>query len=186
MGRLRLSTLLVVINVGLLLLAVGGVAVVAVGLLRRLADEQALARVRQAGITAQQAVERASDQALTAARLLGERPTLLRLLQTNDTAGLASFLGQFQRTSGLDGSAVLLDGRVVAQSGAALPWTAIAAGLDEEHFLYSQGQNGPLAIGATAAMPSLAGGRVMVALLLDEAFTRRLGDEVGLPVTIVD
>ncbi len=35
-------------------------------------------------------------------------------------------------------------------------------------------------------MPELPGGRVLVALLLDEAFARRLSDEVGLPVMIVD
>ncbi len=187
MGRLRLSTLLVVINVGLLLLAVAGVAVVAVRLLQRLADEQALARVTQAGITAQQAVGRDGESALTSARLLGERPTLLRLLRSNDVAELEPFLAQFGRTSQLDGCAVLVGGRVVAQSGAALPWEKLAAsGQGEERFLYQQGDGRPLVMGAWSNIPSLPDGRVLVALLLDDSFARRLGDEVGLPVTVVD
>ena len=47
MRRLRLSTLLVGVNVTLLLLAVASVATVAVRLLQRLADDQALARVNK-------------------------------------------------------------------------------------------------------------------------------------------
>src|SRR5436190_17942815 len=110
MGRLRLSTLLVVINVGLLLLAVGGVAVVAARLLQRLADEQALARVTQAGATAQRAVGAAGESALTSARLLAERPTLLGLLRSNEIADLEPFLTKFGGTSQLDGCAVLVGG----------------------------------------------------------------------------
>jgi signal transduction histidine kinase len=185
MDRLRLSTLLVVINVGLLLLAVAGVAVVAVRLLERLADEQARARVTQASATAQQAVAYAGDSALASAQLLAERPTLLRLLRANDAASLAPFLAQFGRTSRLDGCAVLANDRVVVHSGVDLPWAQLAAAPGQERFLYRQ-DGRPWALGAWANVPGLPGGRVLVALLLDEAFAQRLGDEVGLPVTIVD
>jgi signal transduction histidine kinase len=187
MARLRLSTLLVVINVGLLLLAVAGVAVVAVSLLGRLADEQALARVTQAGITAQQAVNRAGDSALISARLLSERPTLSRLLRIRDTTNLAPFLEQFGRTSKLDSCAVLLDGEVVAGSGAALPWEQIIASAHpHDRFLYSQGANQPPVLGSWADVPDQPNGRVVVAILLDEDFARSLGNETGLPITIVD
>ena len=187
MARLRLSTLLVVINVGLLLLAVAGVAVAAVSLLGRLADEQALARVTQAGITAQQAISRAGESALTSARLLSERPTLARLLRERDTTSLAPFLEQFGRTSKLDSCAVLLGGQVVARSGAALPWEQIVASAQpEERFLYSQGAGQPLVLGAWGNVPDQPNGRVVVAVLLDEDFARRLSDEAGLPIMIVD
>jgi signal transduction histidine kinase len=184
MRRLRLSTLLIVINVGLLLTAVAGVAVVAARLLQQLADEQALARVTQAGLTARHEIGRAGDSALTTARLLGERPTLLRLLQADDTAALAPFLAQFQRTSQLDGCAVLRDGRVVASSGAALPWEAIAARASQPRFLYRQSDAAPLVLGAQADVPTLAGARVLVATLLDQRFTGALSDELGLAVAI--
>jgi signal transduction histidine kinase len=186
MNRLRLSTRLVVLNVGLLLLAVGGVAIVAARLLGRLGDEQALARVAQAGITAQAVIGRAGESTLTSAQLLAERPTLRRLLENNDIPTLEAFLEQFGRTSQLDGCAVLVDGQVLARSGVDLPWQQLAApGQAEQRFLYRQA-SGPLALGAWATLPWRSGGRVLVARLLNDSFARQLGDEVGLPVAIAD
>ncbi|HEX9370807.1 MAG TPA: ATP-binding protein [Roseiflexaceae bacterium] len=184
MRRPRLSTLLIVINVGLLLLAVAGVAVVAARLLEQLADEQTLARVTQAGMTARQEIDRVGDDALTAARLLAERPTLLRLLQADDVASLTPFLAQFQRTSQLDAGAVLRDGRVIAGSGADLPWAAIAHSLASDRFLYRQDERAPLTLGARADIPALPGAQVLVATLLDASFTGPLSDDLGLPVAI--
>ncbi len=186
MHRLRLSTLLIMINVGLLLLAVAGVAVAAARLLQQVADQQALARVTQAGLTARAEIDRAGAGALTAARLLAERPTLLRLLQADDTAALVPFLAQFQRTSELGGSAVLRDGRVVASSGARLPWETIAAtNAGVGRFLYQRDADQPLAQGARAAVPALDGAQVLVATMLDATFTRTLSDELGLAVAIL-
>ena len=82
MRRLHLSTLLVGVNVGLLLLAVVGVAVVAVRLLQQLADEQALARVEQAGLVTRRQISSAADAMATSADLLSERPTLRRLVSS--------------------------------------------------------------------------------------------------------
>jgi signal transduction histidine kinase len=185
MYRLRLSTLLVIINVGLLLLAVAGVAAAAVGLLRSFADEQAIARVGQAGEMARQEIGRAGDQALTTARLLGERPTLLRLLQADDRAGAAAFLTQFQQTSGLSGCAALRGGELVASGGAALPWDAIAA----QHaapgrFLFRATPDQPLALGASADIPGLPGTQVLVVTLLDGRFTTGLSAALGAQVQI--
>jgi len=160
--------------------------VAAARLLQQLADEQALARVTQAGLTARAEIDRTGAGALTAARLLAERPTLLRLLQQDDTAALAPFLAQFQRTSELGGSAVLRDGRVVASSGTRLPWeTIVADSPDAERFLYRGDAGEPLAQGARAAVPTLPGAQVLVATMLDEAFTRTLSDELGLSVAIL-
>jgi signal transduction histidine kinase len=186
MHRLRLSSLLILLNVGLLLLAVAGVAIAAGRLLQQLADEQALARVAQASLTARAQIDRAGESALTAARLLAERPTLLRLLQNDDTIALAPFLAQFQRTSELGGLAVLRDGRVVASTGAQLPWETIAAAnTSADRFLYRRNAAEPLALGARAAVPALAGAQVLVASILDETFTRWLSDELGLAVAIL-
>jgi signal transduction histidine kinase len=185
MHRLRLSSLLILINVGLLLLAVAGVAVAAARLLQQLADQQALARVTQASLTARAEIDRAGAGALTAARLLAERPTLLRLLQQGDTTALAPFLAQFQRTSELDGSAVLRDGRVVASSGAPLPWETIASNASAGRFLYRHDAGEPLAQGARVAVQALPGAQVLVATMLDDGFTRTLSDELGLSVAIL-
>jgi signal transduction histidine kinase len=186
MHRLRLSTVMILLNVGLILVTVAGVTLIAVRLLQQLADEQALARVTQAGVTARQEIGRAGDEVLMAARLLGERPTLLRLLRSNDAAELTPFLAQFQRTSQLDGCAVLRDGRMIASSGATLPWATIATPQGgAARFLLRQDAAAPLALGAQAAVPELPGAQVLVASMLDESFTRALSDELGLPVAIL-
>ena len=186
MRRLRLSTLLVIVNVGLLLLAVAGMAVAAARLLERLADRQALARVTQTAATARQEIARAGESALVAARLLGERPTLLRLLRSGDAAALAAFLEQFQRTSRLGGCAVLREGRVVAGSGARLPWETIAAAPSTGSFLYHHADAAALTLIARADVPAQPGAQVLVAIPLDAAFAASLSDDLGLAVAILD
>lgn len=116
MRHLRLSTLLAVLNVGLLLLAVTGVAIAAARLLQQLADEQALARTSQAAILARQQIDSEPAAMVTSAQLLSERPTLRRLLQERNTSELTTFLSQFQQTSHLDGAVVLDQGNIFAQA----------------------------------------------------------------------
>jgi signal transduction histidine kinase len=188
MRRLRLSTLLLVINVGLLLLAVTGVAFGAVRLLRQLADDQALARIEQAGIAARNSVGLSGREMSSEAHLLAERPTLSRLLQANDAESLTTFLAQFQQASGLDGASVILDDQVIAQSGAALDWATIGAahGRDQDYFIFSQATGGPLILGAAGAVPSRSGAMVLVADLIDESISRQISEEIGLPVTILE
>ncbi|MEP7010745.1 MAG: hypothetical protein ABJC13_10510 [Acidobacteriota bacterium] len=120
MRRIRLSTLLVGGNAILVLLAVLAIALAAVRLLDRLADEQALARVALAGISARQAVERSAEDIRTSARLLAERPTAARLLREGDAAGLAVFLERFRSTSGLTACAVIAGGKPFASAGPVL------------------------------------------------------------------
>jgi signal transduction histidine kinase len=183
--RLRLSTLLIGINVGLLLLAVAGVAVAAVSLLGRLADDQALARVMQAGASAQRAIAQAGDEVAADTQLLAERPTLRRLLDERDAAALAAFLAQFQHTSQLDGAAILLDGQVFAQSGAPLAWDRLLADhAPTGEFIAPQKAGQPLILGAIASVTDLPGASVVTAVLLDEAFAGQVSAEIGLSVTL--
>ena len=117
MRRTRLSTLLIGVNAGLVLLAVVCVVFAAMGLLRRLADQQALARVDLAGKAALEAVERSAGDVRTSARLLGERPTVGRLLRQRDAAGLDAFLERVRVTSHLTGCAVFVGGQRFAHAG---------------------------------------------------------------------
>lgn len=162
MRRARLSTLLIGVNAGLVLLAVVCVVFAAMGLLRRLADQQALARVDLAGRAALEAVERSAEDVRTSARLLGERPTVGRLLREGDTAGLTAFLERFRQTSRLTGCAVLVGGRPVARAGRL---------------------SGRLA--ATAPVVSYPGATASVTLALDPSFVEGVSAQVGLPVTVV-
>jgi signal transduction histidine kinase/HAMP domain-containing protein len=162
MRRTRLSTLLIGVNAGLVLLAVVCVVFASMGLLRRLADEQALARVDLAGKAALEAVERSAEDVRTSARLLGERPTVGRLLQAGDAAGLAAFLERFRGTSRLTGAAVFLGGQRFAHAGT----------LDGR-------------LTATAPVAFYPGATASVALALDASFAEGVSRQVGLPVTIV-
>jgi signal transduction histidine kinase len=178
MPRLRLASLFTSINVGLLLVAGAAVAFLAVRQLRQLADEQALARVGQAGASARSAVDAAGQELLADARLLSERPTLARLIEAGDLEALQEYLRQFCSSSQLDACAVLRQGEVLADSGAGpdLPGGAAA------EYSLSAAAGGPLQLSAYADVPSLPLTQAGVAMWLDADFEARLSDEIGLPV----
>src|SRR5688572_30506002 len=187
MRRLRLSTLLITINVGLVLLAVTGMALVAVRLLRQLADDQALARVGQARVSAQSAVNRSGREVFTSAQLLSQHPTLVSSLQSNATESLTDFLNQFQTAHQLSASVVIRGGRIVARSGPPLAWEFIAAALPQaqNYFFPAQAEGTPFLLAAQADIPSLAEGKVLVAVLLEADFSRQIGEAIGMPVLLL-
>lgn len=187
MRRIRLGTLLIGLNVGLLVLALVGVVLVGVRLLRQLADEQALARVAQAGVSARNAVYGTGRDLLTNAQLLSERPTLRRLLQSDDVSTLTAFLTQFQQTSQSDAAVVLRDGLVIAQSGLPVDWEAVwAAHASASGYFFEvpEAPDEPLRLGAGSPISTLAGSVVFVMVELNESFARSVSAEIGLPVTI--
>jgi len=187
MRRLRLSTLLITVNVGLVLLAVTGMALVAVRLLRQLADEQALARVSQARVSAQSAVNRSGQEVFTSAQLLSQHPTLVSSLQSNTPESLTDFLNQFQLAHHLSACVVIRGGRIIARSGPPLAWESIGAEPPhaQNYFFPTQATGTPFLLAAQADIPALSEGKVLVAVLLDPTFSRQIGDEIGLPVTIL-
>src|SRR5438034_1077934 len=154
--RLSLGTVLTAVNVGLVAAAVLCLVAAAAGLLRRLTDEQALARVSLAASNALRAIERAGEELRVSARLLAQSPILGRLVQERDTAGLQDLFARFRRTNNLSGCAVLLEGDPLARDGGAVPWGAIARlprGADDRFVLRPAG-DGPLVLRARAAVPT--------------------------------
>src|SRR3989454_8941415 len=72
--------------------------------------------------------------------------------------------------------------------GGAVPWGAIAGlprGADDRFVLRPAG-DGPLVLGARAAVQSAPQATVVTALVLDETFVRATSRQAGLPVTILD
>lgn len=165
MRRIRLSTLLVGSNAVLVLLAVLAIALAAVRLLDRLADEQAIARVALAGTSARQAVERSAEDVRTSARLLAERPTAARLLRESDAAGLAVFLERFRATSGLSACAVRREGRPFASAG-------------------TEGSPRTLQLAGSAPIDAAPGATAETRLALDARYSGRIAVQVGLPVRL--
>ena len=188
MRRVRLGTLLIGLNTGLVLLAVLCVSIAGVRLLRRLGDEQALARVSLAGTNALQAVERSSRDVAVSAHLLGERPTVGRLLGQGDTLALTAFLDRFRSTSRLSGCALLVQGRLIS-SGPSFPWNQLRRNLlhksagDGSTVVASP--SGRLILGAASPLTTFPGTMAITALTLDDQFVREIARQVGLPVTIL-
>ena len=185
--RLSLSTLLIGLNAGLVLIAVVAVAMAAVGLIERFADEQALARVNLAGASAQEAVERSARDVATSTHLLAERPTVKRLLGEGDVAGMTAFLDRFRGTSHLSGVVIFSHGRIFAAGGAPLPWETIVrrAGAEGSSFV-TRLPDGSLLLAAASPLASSPESSAAAALVLDAPFARQIEAQVGLPVTILD
>jgi len=78
--KMGLGWSLAAINFAIVVLVVTGISIFAVGMLRDLADEQGKARVQLAGAIAREDLRRMGEDALSAARILAERPALVRLL----------------------------------------------------------------------------------------------------------
>jgi signal transduction histidine kinase len=178
---------LVALNAGVLLLAVMLVAVVAVRLLGRLADDQALARVAQAGAIARREVDNEHQAVETAAELLAERPTLRALLQRSDRAALTQFVAQFAQTSALDGAAVWRNGELIASSDERLPWAALWAARSQTtpRLVVPADDVNPVIMAAWQSLPNDATAAVLVAQRLDATRTQQIGDRIGAPVEII-
>ena len=187
MRRLSLSTLLIGLNAGLVLVAVVAVAFAAVGLLERFADEQALARVNLAGVSAEEAVERSARDVATSTHLLAERPTVKRLLSEGDAAGLTAFLDRFRSTSHLSGVVIFNRGRIFATGGAPLPWEEIARRASREGIsTLIRLPDGSLVLAAASPLATSPESSAAAALVLDASFIRQTTAQVGLPVAILD
>jgi signal transduction histidine kinase/HAMP domain-containing protein len=192
MRRLSLSSLLMALNAGLVLVAVVGTAAGAVRVLRQLADRQALARADLAAQSAALAIERAGDRVLASARLLADRPAVGRILSAGDRAGLADWLERFRRTSDLSGCALFAaetggggtGGRLLASAGPPLAWETLRR-RDGGRSLFADDQ-GRLVLGGSALLTGAPGVEAVTARVLDEDYARRLGRQVGLPVTVLD
>jgi signal transduction histidine kinase len=183
-NRLSLATLLIGLNAGLVLLAVIAVAVSALGLIERFADEQGLARVQLAGAAAQEAVGRSIRDVRTSAHLLSERPTVKRLLDAGDPAGLAAFLDRFRQTSALSGVAVFSGGRPFAVSGA-VPWADVLGRAGAEPSILRL-PDGRLLLASALPLASSPEAVAGAALFLDDGFSRQISGQAGLPVVLLD
>jgi signal transduction histidine kinase len=185
-GQPSLARLLAVTIAGLLLLAIVALAVGGIGLLREQAAEQARARVELAGISARDEIRRYSEDALTSARLLASRPTLLRLIRTGNREQVDFFLRRFCEAGGLGACAVVSGDTVLGVSGR-LRWDELAEPVAEqgERFLLAPPSAPDGLLGATAELATLPGTRVVVVRFFDHRLAKALGERVGMSVRLV-
>lgn len=187
MRRLSLSTLLIAVGAGIVLVSVLSVAWAAVRMLERLADQQALDRARGAAAAAARSIEQEATEISTAAHLLSERPTLHRLALAGDARSLSAFLDQFARTGRFDACAVVSGGSPIAQGGWEAPWPEILAARAKgaDRFL-ERLPGGILIAGASSIPPEVPSAEVIVLRRVDRDFAKALSERIGFRVSIVD
>jgi signal transduction histidine kinase len=173
---------------GLLLAAILALAFSAVGLLRKQAEQQALARVQLAGIGARESVRRIGEDALTAARLLAARQPLPRLIREGSREQLELFLRRSCDVAAMSACAVMVGpATVLAATRPDLGWVALLEQTAEqgEHFALAPAAVPDGLQGATALIPNLVDTRVVVVRFFDAKLARRLSEEAGLDIRLV-
>jgi len=184
---MTLGRLLALVMGSLAVSVMAGIWWMSAGLLRDQAEEQALARVRVAGLAARDQIRRQSEDALTAARLLASRPTLKRLIIDGRIEPLLPFLQRFCATSGLDTCAVLRGDQPIAASGKPLPWTSLLAASEEqgERLLMLDPATPDGLLGSVIAVPDVPNVRVAVARQFDDRFESEIRTETGEDVRLL-
>jgi PAS domain S-box-containing protein len=172
---------------GLALAATTIVAISSLALLRDQAEEQALDRVRLAGLSARDEIRRVSEDTLTAARLLASRPTLIRLVREGQPTPLEQFVRRFCETGGYSGCAVLAGPVIIAQTGQAMPWASLVemSGEQGERFMAAPPQAVNGLLGAVGAVPAMPGVRVVIVRTFNAALIDELRKHTGEDVRIL-
>ena len=172
----------------LVTLAVAAVSVVGVRLLKELAEAEGLARVELALAAGQEALRQGTDDVLTATQVLGERPTLHRLLTIGDTEALHPYLVRYCEGAALDGCAIVRGGQPLATSGDGIDWPFVLAAADEqgERLLVTGAAGGLALAGARAPVPSHDETTVFAVRKMDAGFASRLSERTGVEVRVVD
>ncbi|MEJ0036636.1 MAG: ATP-binding protein [Gammaproteobacteria bacterium] len=186
--KMGLAWTLAAINFGTVVLVVAGISWFAVGMLRDLADEQGKARVQLAGAIAREDLRRMGEDALSAARILAERPALVRLLSESRTEAVPPLLKRFCETDMIDACAVFESDTLVAQSGPPIPWSDVVTAESEqgERFLAVPETLQYPILGAVTRMANRPNTRIFIVRLLDPELAAEMTKHVGLEVQLIN
>jgi signal transduction histidine kinase len=181
-GRLAIVTALLVIP------AIAVLSFAGVRLLRELAEAEALIRVELAAASAREGLRQSTEDLLIKARVLGERPTLQRLLREGDSAGLTSFLSNYCEEAVLDACAVARGSSILATFGREIDWPRVFVHAAEqgERILVRGGSAGPALGGAVATVIEHPDVTVTTIRVIDTNLEKSLGERAGLEIRIVD
>ncbi len=172
----------------LVTLAVAAVSLHGVRTLRAQAEAAALTRAELGVTAAHESIRQSIEDLLAAARVLGERPTLQRLLRGRDDEQLRSFLARYCEAAALDGCAVFRGETLIATGDERIVWPQIISSALEqgERFLATGAIPDVAVAGARAAATEHADVTVHVVRRMDDAFAARLSERSGLEIRIAD
>jgi len=183
-----LSGWLALATAGLVTLAVAAMSVASVRLLGGLAEAEGLARVGLGLAASQEALRQGAEDVLTATQVLGERPTLHRLLSRRDDEALRPYLARYCEGAALDGCAVSRGGDVIAAGDDVIDWPLVLAAADEqgERFLVTGAAGGVALIGARVPASERRDATVFAVRKLNDDFAARLSEHTGVGIRIID
>jgi signal transduction histidine kinase/HAMP domain-containing protein len=169
--------------------AVAAMAFACSMLLERLVEGQALARAQLAASSARDLLRRIGEETLSDARVLGERPTLQRLLaMRDDTTGLEFFLRRFCDSSRNDACAIAGAAGPLSRVGPPIPWDQIDAAATEqgERFILAPQDGSAPVWGAAVTVTGRPELRAVVLRVGSPALLDEIAAEVGAPLRLVN
>jgi signal transduction histidine kinase len=180
-GRLAIAT------GTLVALAVGAMSVFAIGALGRLAEAEGLARVELAVSSAREGIRLSTEDLLTAARILGERPAVQRLL-LGPVPEIQPVLARYCESVALDGCVLVRNDELISATSDEVAWGLVLAAAEEqgERFLVTGAAPGAALAGAQASVMEHPDVTVIVLRKLDARLAERLTERTGVEIGIVD
>ena len=168
----------------LVTLAVGSMLVFGVRSLRSLAEAEAMTRVELAVSAAREGLRQSTEDLLTAARILGERPPLQRLLRGAIRDALPPYLVRYCDGAALDACGIVQRGELLASTSPELDWPAILAAASEqgERFLVTGAAASTAIAGAQAPVVDHEGVNVLTLRRMDARLAERLSERAGVEV----
>ena len=176
-------------SAALVVIALALMAIASSLIVRRQTERQAWARAELAVSAARDAVRRAGDDALGAARTLAGRPTLQRVAaDAGSRSSLEYLLQNYCTDNHLSACAIALpDGTVIA-AGAAQSWPEILRAHAEqgERFAFAPRGGGAPLIGAAARIGTVDGVNAIVVRALDAALLADTSHELGATLRVTN
>ncbi len=172
---------------GLVLAAILVLAISAVGLLRKQAEQQAVSRVQLAGVAAREELRRLSEDTLTTTRVLASRQPLQRLIRAGNRAQTDLFLRRACTALNLEACAVIVGPNVIASTQPGVVWSEALEATSEqgERFMLAPAWQPDGLTGATALVPNFVDTRVVGLRYFDRDLATTLSEQAGMPIRLV-
>jgi signal transduction histidine kinase len=210
--KASLRTLLPAINVILILLVMVGISSSAIGLIRKLANEQGMAQVQLAGISAREELRTLDEDVLKQAHSMTRNPSLKRVVQQGISVLTSSLTGSsieqaiplLKRactSASMDACALLQGEQVLVQTStqiSAAEWSGIITAAREQGERFAAVPSAELAVigahaefivGAVATsepQSAVAPIQLLVLRYLDQPLATKLGERIGMPVQLLN
>jgi signal transduction histidine kinase len=174
-------------EVVIVLMVAGGLSLYAGERLRQEADSQGTARVQLGGAMARETLRRMEEDALAAARSIGDDPALQQALGASNQ-DVDAVLRRLCPPDSAEACALFDGARLLSHTGANLPWNEILLSIARQgHIFLAAPVASPTALfGATAPVSAHEGFSIIVVHPLDARLAANLSQAAGLAIRLID